>query len=289
MNRPNLMLVAIGLLLLSALSNCRNNQSALKSEDTYDRVMAQRQIRVGYISYPPSFVRDPNTGQMSGIFHDVLQEMGKNLELNIVYTEELGFGTMIEAIRSGRVDIVSAGIWPTAARGKSVDFTNPLYYSTVRAYTAANTSRFDGNLDNINDPGVRIASIDGEMTSIIATNDFPRAQNKGLTQATEISQVLLEIATNKADVTFVEPAVAEEFIDRNPGKIKVVPNVAPLRFFPNVMLVGKGETRFLSTLNTAIEELVNTGFVEKTIRKYEKYPGSFQRLATPFKESSVTR
>lgn len=273
----------------SAFSSCRNNGGTKPTEDTYARVLGQNRIRVGYISYPPSFIKDPNTGQMSGIFYEVLQEAGKNLDLKIDYTEEVGWGTMIEAVRSGRVDLICTGIWPTSARGKSADFTTALYYSTVRAYTAASNARFDGKLAAMNDQNVKIAVIDGEMSSIIAKNDFFNAQAKSLPQSTDISQVLLEVSTNKADLTFVEPAVAFEFMEHNPGKIKEVPNVKPLRVFPNVMMVGKGEVRFLSTMNIAIQELINNGFVDKVVQKYEKSPGSFQRVALPYRENSASR
>jgi ABC-type amino acid transport substrate-binding protein len=284
--KPLTVLVTLLALLGFGYSSCRTNQGNTQTEDAYARVLKQGRIRVGYISYPPSFIKDPNSGQMSGIFHEVLQEVGKNLDLKIDYTEEVGWGTMIEAVKSGRVDLVCTGIWPTSARGKSADFTTALYYSTVRAYTAANNSRFDGNLNSMNNQNVKIAVIDGEMTSIIAKNDFPSAQSNGLPQSTDISQVLLEVSTNKADITFVEPAVAYEFIKNNPGKIKEVPNVKPLRVFPNVMMIGKGEVRLLSTLNIAIQELINSGFVDRVVQKYEKNPGSFQRVASPYKESN---
>lgn len=279
------LIFGISIFILSCGGGVRN----ISEKDAYDRVNAEGKIRVGYISYPPSFIKDPNTGQMSGIFYEVLQEAGKNLDLKIDYTEEVAWGTMIEAVKSNRVDLVSTGIWPTSARGKSADFSTPLYYSTVRAYSAANDNRFDGNIDAVNNADVRIAVVDGEMSSIIARTDFPIAQAKSLTQSTDIAQLLLEVATKKADLTFVEPAVASEYMNANPGKIKEVVNVKPLRIFPNVMMVAKGEQRLLSTLNTAINELINNGFVDKVIQKYEKYPGSFQRVAVPYKESNTQK
>jgi ABC-type amino acid transport substrate-binding protein len=275
--------------LVSLNSSCNKPGPTGSTDDTYARTIRDGRIRVAYISYPPSFIKDPNTGAFSGIFHEVLQEVGKNLGFKIDYTEEVGWGTMIEAIKSNRVDLVCTGLWPTTARGKLADFTSPLYYSTVRAYTRADNSRFDGNLALINDPAVKISAVDGEMSSIIAKDDFYKAQMNGLPQNTDVSQVLLEVATNKSDVTFVEPAVAMEYIKNNPGKIKEVPNVKPLRVFPNVMMVGKGEDRFRSTMNTAIQELVNNGFVDRVIDKYEKYPNSFQRVATPYKETATSK
>jgi len=54
-------------------------------------------------------------------------------------------------------------------------------------------------------------------------------------------------------------------------------------------MVGKGEDRLRSTLNTAIQELVNNGFVDRVIDKYEKYPNSFQRVAIPYKETGASK
>ncbi len=265
--------------------NSTEQSSQTVEQTTYDKIIESGKIRVGYISYPPSFIKDPNTGEYSGIFNDVLQEIGKKLGVKIDYTEEVGWGTMIEAINSGRVDLIATGVWPTTERGKHVDFTNPLYYSTVRTYVRAGDNRFDGDLSKINNSNIKISSIDGEMTSIIAQIDYPKAKQVSLTQINDVSQVLLDVATGKADVTFAEPAVALEYMSKNPGQIKEVKDVKPVRVFPNAMIVGKGEVEFSSTLNIAIEELINNGFVNKIIEKYEKYPGSFQRLALPFQEN----
>jgi len=276
--------IIIGIGFLFSINSTKQNLQTAK-QTTYDKIIKNGKIRVGYISYPPSFIKDPNTGKYSGIFYDVLQEIGKKLGVEIDYKEEVSWGTMIEAIRSGRVDLIATGVWPTTERGKYVDFANPLYYSTVRAYARADDNRFDGNLSRINNSDIKISSIDGEMTSMIAQIDYPKAKQVSLPQLSDVSQVLLDVATGKADVTFVEPAIALEYMSKNPGQIKEVENVKPVRVFPTAMIVGKGEVEFLSTLNIAIEELVNNGFVNRTIEKYEKYPGSFQRLSLPFREN----
>lgn len=270
-------------LIVFLLFKIQNNNVAVeKSETVYSEVTKSGKIRVGYISYPPSFIKDPNTGEFSGIFNDVLEEVAKKLSLELDYVEELGWGTMIESINSGRIDLIATGIWPTTERGKHVDFVNPLYFSAVKAYVRIDDNRFDGDLSKINDSNIKISLIDGEMTSVIANMDYPKANQLSLTQMNDLSQVLLNVATKKADVTFAEPAVALEYMSKNPNSIKEVENVLPVRIFPNAMIVGKGEVEFLSTLNISINELINNGFVDKIIEKYEKYPDSFQRLSLPF-------
>src|ERR1043165_2079009 len=115
------------------------------------------------------------------------------------------------------------------------------------------------------------------MSSIISRADFGNAKTHQLAQTTEIAQLLLEVSTGKADVTFVEPAVAEAFTASNPNMIEAVKNVDAVRVFPNVMMVSKGETNLLSMLNIAMGELANTGIVDKIVTKYEKKPGVFLR------------
>jgi ABC-type amino acid transport substrate-binding protein len=273
-------LVLFSMIFLSA--GCRNESqgtvaSTSGSQSAYNKVLASKTIRVGYISYPPSFIKDPNNGNLSGIMHDVLVEAGKSLELKVEFVEEVGWGTMIEAVQSGKVDLVCTGLWPTSTRGKKADFTNPIYFSPVKAYVKSGNINFDGKLESINAEKVKISVIDGEMTSIIAKFDFPKAQVVSLTQSSDLSQVLLDVVSGKAEVTFVEPVVANDFLKSNPNSIREVQNVKALRVFPNVMMVAKGESNLLSMLNIAIDELANTGIIDKTINQYEKYPNSFYR------------
>jgi polar amino acid transport system substrate-binding protein len=279
--------VSITLLLLLAV-NCTKSQedggSTERSASTYERIVREGRIRVGYISYPPSFIHNPNTNQFSGIYHEVLAEIGRRAGLKIEYTEEVAWGTMIEALRTNKVDLICTGLWPNIERGKHVNFTEPLYYSVIRTYTRSGNNSLDGNLAKLDAPQSRIAAIDGEMTSVIANADFPKATLSSLPQTTDISQVLLDVATGKAEATFAEPAVAEAFMASNPGKIKEVSGVKPVRVFPNTMAVGKSDYALLLTLNIALEELHNNGFIEKVLARYEKSPNSFYRVAVPYRQ-----
>jgi ABC-type amino acid transport substrate-binding protein len=246
------------------------------------RVLQSRTIHAGFISYPPSFAKDANTGKFSGIYYDVLSEAATRLGLKIDYTEEEDWATMTEAVKTHRVDMVVSGIWPTSARATQADFTRPLYYSAVRAYARVDDGRFDGNAKAIDDPSVTIGVIDGEMSSVIASQDFPKAKMRSLPQTTQISQLLLELQTKKADVTFVEPAVAAEYTEHNPGIIKPISDIGPMRVFPNVILVAQNQFAFREMLNTAIDELQNNGVIDKVLRKYEAHKGDFLRVALPY-------
>lgn len=252
-----------------------------QGEDLTVTVLNKGEIRAGYVVYPPCLIKDPNTGQLSGIFYDALEEMGKNLDLKINWAEEVGWSTMIEGLKAKRYDIIAFCLWPNSARAKNVDFTNPLYYSAIGAYVRSDEDRF-ADLAQINQQGVTIATIDGEMSSFIAQSTFPNAKTLSLSQDTQIAQLLLNITTKKADVTFVEIAIAEEFLANNPGSIKNIAKSKPVRYFSNTMGISKNQDGFKSMINTAIDELFYNGKVSELIKKYEKYPGSFYPVATPY-------
>jgi len=276
-----LLVVVVALVVSFIGAKIFSGVSGPTGNNLLDTVLGKGEIRAGYVVYPPSLIKDPNTGQLSGIFYDGLEEMGKNLGLKINWVEEVGWGTMIEGLKAGRYDIIVTGLWPNSARAKNVDFTGPLYYSAIGVYVRAAENRF-ADLDRINAQNVTIATIDGEMSSFIAQSTFPNAKTLSLPQDTQVAQLLLNITTRKADVTFVEPAIAEEFLSNNPGSIKNIAKDRPVRYFGNTMAVPKNQDGFKAMINTAIDELFYAGKVDELIKKYEKYPGSFYPVAQPY-------
>lgn len=254
------------------------------TSDVLTSVLDRGEIRAGYIVNPPSLIKDPNTGKISGIFYDAAEQAGKNLGLKINWVEETGWGTMIEGLEAKRYDMVVGGIWPSSARSKRADFTVPLYYSTIGVYTRPGDDRFS-DLQKINNPGITIATLDGEMSSIIASTTFPNSKVLSLPQDAQISQLLLNVQTGKADVTFVEKAVAEEFLAKNPGTVQNIVPDNPIRSFGNTIVIAKNQDAFRTMLNTALEELVNSNVAEELVKKYEKYPGSFYPVAKPYSSS----
>lgn len=245
------------------------------------QVLESRTVRIGYVVNPPALIKDPNSGELSGIYFDAVQDMGKNLGLEFKWVEETGWATMVEGIEARRYDVVVGGIWPSSQRGKRVVFSRPLYFSPVNAYVKNSDVRFS-DYAQLDSPEVTIATLDGEMTSIIASTTFPKAKTLSHSQDVPGSQLLLDVVGGKADVTFLEKVYAEEFLTKNPGTIKAISNVKPLRFFGNTIVLPMGEEEFVNVINVALGDLLASGLDESYLRKYERYPGSFLRVAPPF-------
>lgn len=274
---------AIVAVALVNLTNVGKTGGEGKSSE-FQNILATKTIRCGYVVYPPGLVKDPNTGKIGGIFPEALESVAERLGYAIVWAEEVGWGTMVEGLRAGRYDAVCSPVWANATRAQFVEFTKPLFFSGIGVYVRADDHRFDSDLGAINSPDVKIATIDGEMTSIIADQDYKQAERVALPQNSDVSQVLLNVLDRKADVTFVEPYIAEEFMKTRPGALRnLVPN-RPVRIFPNTMLVRQDEIEFKNLLDVMLAEALNSGRVDHLLAKYDLGGGTFYPLALPYRE-----
>lgn len=249
----------------------------------YDRVMQQGKIRCGYVVYDPGCLKDPNSGRLSGIGVEALERVADKLGLKVEWTEEVGWGSMIEGLQTNRYDIIATPIWTNANRAKIVDFSTPLFFSPIYVYVKSGDKRLNAkNLNSLNSAQFSIATVDGETAEIIAREDFPKAKTVSLPQLSDISQLLLTVSSGKADVAFSEPAVVAAFIKNNPQTIQIVATERPLRVFANCWMFRRGQMEFKNMLDTVLGQLANSGELDQIIGRYESTKGSLLRIALPY-------
>lgn len=287
--------VALLLLALAFSAGCErqiDSGGTATTDVVYNRITETGTIRAAYITYPPALMRDTATGDMSGIFVEVLEKVAENLGLSVEWTEEVGWGSQIEGLEADRYDIVGSPVWANPTRGKLTLMSKPVYYSGIGVYVRAGDPRFtsissDGEevFDSaaVNDSSVRIATVDGETGDLIARTDFPAAKRVSLPQLTDISQKFLQVTSNHADVLFAEPYYGQEYLKANPGSVRNVAAAQPIRVFGNCYMFRRSEPQLQHMLNVAIEDLQNSGFVDQVIARYEPVPGTFYRVSRPFR------
>ena len=261
---------SIAIAAIFILSGCKSSQLdgdlAMRGLNS---MQSNRVLKAAYIDYPPSFTVNPNSKAKGGIMADVISDAATAMGVKVSYIEETNFGSMIDSLDSGRVDIVVSGIWPSSARAARADFSRVVYFSPVYAYTRSDDNRFDNNLAAINNVSARIATIDGELSSIVAHSDYPNALTVSLPQGADVPQLLLQLSSRKADLTFVEPAIADQFLAKNPGSIRRVAGVDPVRLFPNCYLFRKGDTGLRDAINIALIELTNSKRIAQIVKPYD--------------------
>ncbi|MDX2027265.1 MAG: transporter substrate-binding domain-containing protein [Alphaproteobacteria bacterium] len=257
-----------------------------KKETAFEHIMRTGTIRCGYLLSPATLMKDPNTGTMSGVMADYLQALGDALHLKVVWQEEMNLATYLQDLQNGRYDLECSGGWPNALRGKQVEYSTPIYYFPFYGAVRSDDRRFDNNYAAMNNASVRIAGHDGGTNSLIRERRFPNSTYVGLANGVPLTNALLEIMGNKADVTFLDYPTFQAFMNSNPGKLRKVDG-PPVRLIPTNISFAAGEYRLQQMLNTATSELLYDGVIDRILDKYEPAPGTFLRVAVPYASSGL--
>lgn len=240
-------------------------------ESAYARVLRTGTLRCGYGLWEPLVMRDPNTGQFSGVIYDFMQAVGKALNVKVEYVLETPWDSIGEALIAGKIDAHCAGVWATPPRGRVMAFSNPLFFASAVAFARADDDRFDNNLARINQPDITAALSDDDITTEIYAADFPKAKSWVLPQFAPREELLLAVATHKADVTFNSPPTLHSFEKSYAGQIKIIPTAKPLRIYPDTIAVKIDEQELLHMLNTAIDQMLDSGAMDKLVSKYQAH------------------
>ncbi|MGD9650283.1 MAG: substrate-binding periplasmic protein [Dongiaceae bacterium] len=281
---PLLFLILLAALLGSWASHMffEPGAKSAQKQSAYERILQNRVLRCGYVLYPPAVIKDPNTGQFSGIAYEVMEGIGERLKLKIDWVEETSFATNVQGLLTRRYDAVCITYWANPAEGMYVNFSVPFYYSGLSVFARAGDTRFDQNLDLINDPAVKIAVVDGTVPERTARLRWPKASFITLPNITDLAQLFMNVTSGKADIVLAENYQLGAFNEKNNYALKNLTPAGPLRVFPNVIALAPNDLQLKTMVDAALTDMLNAGEIDSILNKYDKYPNSFYRVAKPY-------
>lgn len=272
-------LSAVFLSLLAAFYiTPKQNAPVATKPNALQRILERGVLRCGYASFAPMLIIDPNTKQLSGIAHDIMEEVGKKLGVKIEWSEESGWGEFVTALNNERFDMFCTGNWANSKRARLIAFTNPIAYSPLDVFVRADDMRFDGDIGKLNDPAIKLVNIEGGTTIIVTAESFPQSKHYELPELSPITNLFIEVTGRKADAALMDRATGFNFMKHNPDQIKRV-EVSALRAFANVYSLNQGETELQQAVNEALRELYDAGIAERIIQQYEPLPNAYYRVA----------
>ncbi len=251
-------------------------------ESAYDRVMRTGTLRCGYIPYDPVIKVDANTGQITGILADLLADMAKRLSLKVEWTEEVPFVTAFEGLKNGRYDAVCAPLWGWPEQARVGLLVGPMYYYPIGIWVRTGDTRFDQSRVALNAATVKISGVDGTFPLDAARADFPLAQALSLPQSSDYTQPLMEVLTNKADVTFMDNNIGLRFLKANPGSLRNIAANPPYKVFGQFIMVPNSDFGLQAMLQSVSNLMVLDGTVDRILQTYEAGSGSYYRVARPY-------
>ena len=169
MNEKIPLLIAVIALVVAVSAVILPNQPAAlpEKQSILDEIQATGQIKVMYINYPPFSIKDPKTGEVTGVFVDVIESMAEKMKAEPVYIETTWAQLVLDlATERGHVNVT--GIFPLVERAQGgVIFTKPLAFLGNNAIVKAEEDRFQ-SLEELNREDLIVAVTEGEQGHEIA-------------------------------------------------------------------------------------------------------------------------
>lgn len=251
-----------------------NSANRIAKETRLEQVKHSGVIRCGYVPWAPFLAKDANTGHITGMFYDLAEEIGRQLKLKIEWTTEIVPGQMMADLTLNRYDMACMAFFEMPGRAREGDFTIPLFYSPIYLYVRQDDARFDDHYPLANNPQIKLATLDGEISSFLSTEDFPAATKVAVPQLSNMTDIYMMVATNKADAATEDPYSFANFNKTNPGLLRPAKG-GPIRLIGMGMPLPANEPAFKAMLNTTLAYLHDSGFIERLLKKYE---GSFKLI-----------
>ncbi len=135
-----------------------------------DDIVRAGKIRVAL--YPPTYAKDPQTGQLSGWTIDVIRALGERLGVEGQPVERRTPPEAVACLVAGDCDVAILGIEPV--RAAQVDFAPPLVELDYTVLVLAGVSaRSLADLDRV---GVRIAVVGGHASTLELERQIAKAE-----------------------------------------------------------------------------------------------------------------
>lgn len=238
-----------------------------KYATTYERVMDTRTLRCGYFVWAPYFEIDPITQAKKGVYFDMIEELGKVLNLKIEWTYEYTLGQQVEALRTNKVDVLCADGPFTRSAMPYVDYSNPYVFISGYVYALKNNKKTQ-NLSNLNSKNITFTMIDGDGSAEYLQLYFPNANILSMASTADASQLGQNILTGKADAMFNDPISVKAYKKEDQQKLRMVED-KPLATMPMLISVNKGQSDLLRMLNQGIDLMNDVGIIDKVLNKYD--------------------
>jgi polar amino acid transport system substrate-binding protein len=250
-----------------ALASVISPAAAQTSNNTLQRIIQEKLLRVGVAQFKPFVFKDLDTGKLRGFEIDAAQRLAEDLgvELQVV---EASFQTLIAGLQSGQYDIVMSSTKRTIQRALAVNFTDP--YISLTDYAVVRDGAGFNSWADLDKAGIRLTSVQGGAAHLKLVD----AQTKYVKAATvapmkELNLAGLAVMTGQADAWVDDIVSISTFTAANPSqKFKMIDVPFTGHGEGNGAAARKGDYDLINVLNIFIEKQKNYGFYKGLARTY---------------------
>lgn len=196
-------------------------------------------------------------GEIVGVDVDIAREIAKLLGKELVI-KDIAFDSIINEVRTGKADIGAAGISYSDERAKKVDFS--INYSVSKQVVIVKNDSFINSIKDINDKKIAVQL--GSVADTYVTENYKNAE---IVRQKKYLAAIEDLKVGKVDLVVMDELPAKEIIEKNSG-IKILDGELTSDSYG--MIVKKGNTELLETVNKVLNRLSSDGSIDNFIIKH---------------------
>ncbi|MFA5021779.1 MAG: ABC transporter substrate-binding protein [Patescibacteria group bacterium] len=254
------------LAVIIALWSVNKLPAAISSqkEDTLARILKTNTLTICYATWPPSVIKDPNTGELSGFLIDAIKRIAEDASLKLAYVES-SWGGFAADINTGKCDAGVAGFYPMINRSTAVAFTQPFYFAGNNGVVKSGDNRFK-KIQDLNRADIKIAVIQGEYADTYAKKYLPKAQLLVLESSADNTAPLVAVSAGQADVGLIMADVTKGYAKTHLEVRELF--AEPYSVTPISWATRQADQQLLNFLTNGINYLESTGELDALAKKY---------------------
>src|SRR5947209_9813260 len=225
---------------------------------------AQTILKVGSTptGIPFTFL-DTKTNTIQGVMVDLVTEVGKDAGFQ-VQVEPMQFSTLIAALTSNKIDLISAAMYITPARREVIEFSEPVYsYGEGLIVPKTDTKEYKAFED-----------LKGETVGAqVGTVYVEPLKKTGLFADVKIydtiPDIMRDVNTGRLKAGFADyPILAYNMQQGNFPDLRLVKSYKSTILGSIGIGMRKGDPELLKKINTSLEKLKANGTVDKILAKW---------------------
>jgi len=251
--------------LLGALAACALfSQSPALAEGSWSAIQKKGVLRCAAAIAPVYVMRDPHSGNYSGIFAELCRDFGEQVLKVKVQFIDATWDNIVAGLQSNKWDMAPA-LNPTPARSLVVAFSDPVVESQTALVVHKNNPKFTGASNKVADydkAGVRITSHAG---SVPAMSIAPVFKNASIQLLPGTEETRLALMSRRADALAGDSGEVLPLIGANPEFKRILLEPALAKGYVAFGLSRDMSANDLATFNIYLRQRKDAGEIEQML------------------------
>ena len=246
-------------------------ETGVRDDSILAKIRKEGVLRVGFSQTGPWFYKDAKTGDLQGIYKDVVDRLAKEINIKVEY-KEVTFANATVALRKGDYDLYGSSLTYTMARALTVNYIGPLYSKgSLLLIHKDNAGRFKTAAD-LNNPGVTFSVTAGASEEGRIPLLWPKA--KTITTTGQVTLGAEPVRAKKADVWMSGDSDIILFAKRNSAWAAVIEPDNPIDKRPNTWAIRYGDAEWKAFLDFWGDFVVVNGEMDRLFKHHMEKLGA---------------